>query len=74
MTAVPWTVAVDRVNARAAAVDWRRVGVVVLIALPFLLFASLRYTARAAGWLGARVWAACMVGWDAAGPRRDGAG
>lgn len=71
MTSMTFTTAVDRVNERAAQVDWRRVGLVALIALPFLLFAAARCVVRAAGWLGARVWAAGMVGWEAAGPRRE---
>lgn len=65
---------VDRVNARAAQVDWRRVGLLALMVLPFLLFAVARYVVRAVGWVLVWMWAAGMVGWEAAGPKRDGAG
>lgn len=72
MTAL--TATVDRINARAAAVDWRRALLVALMLPPFVLFAAARYVTRAVGWLLAWVWAAGMEGWHAAGPRRDGAG
>ena len=68
------TATVDRINARAATVDWRRVLLVALMVVPFLLFAVARYGTRAVGWLLAWLWAAGMVGWEAAGPKRDGAG
>ncbi|MEO3923001.1 hypothetical protein ABGB07_03845 [Micromonosporaceae bacterium B7E4] len=64
------TATVDRINARAATVDWRRVLLVALMVLPFVLFAVARYTVRAVGWVLAWLWAAGMTGWDAAGPRK----
>lgn len=68
------TATVDRIQARADSVNWRRVWLVALMVLPFALFAATRYTTRAVGWVAAWLWAAGMVGWEAAGPRRDGAG
>lgn len=68
------TATVDRINERAATVNWRRVALVALMVLPFLLFAAARYTTRAVGWVLAWLWAAGMEGWYAAGPKRDGAG
>lgn len=68
------TATVDRIQARAGTVDWRRVLLVALMAVPFLLFAAARYVVRAVGWVLAWLWAAGMEGWQAAGPRRDGSG
>lgn len=65
------TLAVDRINARAATVDWRRVWLVALMVLPFVVFYAARLVVRAAGWAAAWLWAAGMEGWAAAGPRRD---
>lgn len=64
------TATMDRINERAAALQWRRVLLVLLMILPFLLFAVVRYAARAVGWVVAWLWAAGMEGWDAAGPYR----
>jgi hypothetical protein len=72
MTAVTLTAAVDRINARAATVDWRRVLLVALMVLPFALFYAARLTTRAVGWLAAWLWAAGMEGWAAAGPKASG--
>lgn len=69
MTTVTLTAAVDRINARAATVDWRRVLLVALMVLPFALFYAARLTTRAVGWLAAWLWAAGMEGWAAAGPK-----
>lgn len=75
MTAVPWTAAVDRVNARAAQVDWRRVLLVSLMAIPFLVGAVAWQTVRSVGWLVSWVYAAAVEGWVAAGgPGRRGDG
>jgi hypothetical protein len=63
------TLAVDRVNARAATVDWRRVWLVALMVLPFALFFAARLVVRAVGWVLAWLWAAGMEGWAAAGPK-----
>jgi hypothetical protein len=68
------TATVDRINERAGQVDWRRVLLVALMVLPFALFAATRYVVRAVGWVLAWLWAAGMVGWEAAGPTRDGTG
>lgn len=65
------TATVDRIQARADEVDWRRVLLVALMALPFLVFGAARYVVRAVGWVLAWLWAAGMVGWDMAGPRRE---
>jgi len=64
------TIAVDRVNARAAQVDWRRVWLVALMVLPFVLFYAARLTVRTVGWVLAWLYAAGMEGWGAAGPRK----
>jgi hypothetical protein len=63
------TIAVDRVNARAAAVDWRRVALVLLMVLPFVLFYVARLAVRTVGWVLAWLYAAGMEGWAAAGPK-----
>lgn len=68
------TATVDRIQARADAVDWRRVALVAAFCVPYLLGLTARYVVRAVGWALAWVWAATMEGWAAAGPRRDGAG
>lgn len=65
---------VDRINARASQVDWRRVLLIALMALPFALFFAARMVVRCVGWALAWAWAAGMEGWEAAGPRRDGSG
>jgi hypothetical protein len=66
---VELTAAVDRINARAATVDWRRVLLVALMVLPFVVFYAARLVVRAVGWLVAWLWAAGMEGWAAAGPK-----
>ena len=63
------TLAVDRVNARAAQVDWRRVWLVALMVLPFVLFYVARLVVRVVGWVLAWLYAAGMEGWEAAAPR-----
>ena len=68
------TATVDRINARAATVDWRRVLLVALMVLPFVLFYAARLVVRVVGWTAAWLWAAGMVGWEVAGPKRDEAG
>lgn len=65
------TVTVDRINARAAKADWRRVWLVALMVLPFALFYAARLVVRAAGWVLAWLWAAGMEGWHAADPKRE---
>jgi hypothetical protein len=69
MTTVTLTAAVDRINTRAASVDWRRVLLVALMVLPFVLFFAARMVVRAVGWVLAWLWAAGMEGWAAAGPK-----
>ncbi len=64
------TLAVDRINARAATVDWRRVLLVALMVLPFALFYVARLVVRIVGWVLAWLYAAGMEGWTAAGPKR----
>jgi hypothetical protein len=58
----------DRINARAAAVDWRRALLTLLMAVPFALFYGARLLVRAVGWMLAWLWAAGLEGWVAAGP------
>lgn len=62
------TLAVDRINARAATVDWRKALLVALMVLPFAVFYAARLVVRAVGWVLAWLWAAGMEGWAAAGP------
>lgn len=71
MTAVTLTAAVDRINARASAVDWRKALLVALMVLPFALFYAARLVVRAVGWVLAWLWAAGMEGWAAAGPKHE---
>ena len=63
------TLAVDRINARAATVDWRKALLVALMVLPFALFYVARLVVRAVGWVLAWLYAAGMEGWAAAGPK-----
>lgn len=70
MTTLEFTATVDRINARAATVDWRRLLLAALMILPFVVFYAVRLVVRAVGWLVAWVWAAGMEGWAAAGPRQ----
>lgn len=72
MTTLTLTDAVDRINTRAATVDWRKVLLVALMFVPFALFYAARLTTRAVGWLLAWLWAAGMEGWAAAGPKASG--
>ncbi len=69
MTTETLTLAVDRINARAATVNWRRVWLVALMVLPFAVFYAARLVVRAAGWVVAWLWAAGMEGWAAAAPK-----
>lgn len=71
MTAVTFMATVDRINARAAKVDWRRVLLVALMVLPFALFYLARLVVRLVGWVLAWLYAAGMEGWTAAGPKRE---
>lgn len=66
------TLAVDRINARASSVDWRRVLLAALMILPFALFYAARLVVRSVGWVLAWLWAAGMEGWTAAGPKASG--
>lgn len=72
MTTATLTAAVDRINARAATVDWRKLLLVALMVLPFALFYATRLVVRAGGWALAWLWAAGMEGWAAAGPKASG--
>lgn len=72
MTTATLNAAVDRINVRAAAVDWRKVLLVALMILPFVLFYVARLAVRAVGWVLAWLWAAGMEGWAAAGPKASG--
>lgn len=72
MTTASLTLAVDRINARAATVDWRKALLVALMVLPFALFYVARLVVRAVGWVLAWLWAAGMEGWAAAGPKVSG--
>jgi hypothetical protein len=66
---VTFTATVDRINARAAKVDWRRVLLVALMVLPFTVFFAARLIVRVVGWVLAWLYAAGMEGWTAAGPK-----
>lgn len=68
------TLTVDRINARAATVEWRRVLLVALMVLPFTVFYVARLVVRVVGWVLAWLYAAGMEGWAAAGPDRKAAG
>lgn len=70
MTVLDVAAAVDRVNARAAAVDWRRLALVLLMVIPFAVFYGARMVVRSVGWVVAWLWAAGMEGWAAAGPTK----
>jgi len=72
VTTATLNAAVDRINVRAAAVDWRKVLLVALMILPFVLFYVARLAVRAVGWVLAWLWAAGMEGWAAAGPKASG--
>lgn len=72
MTTASLTLAVDRINARAATVDWRKALLVALMVLPFAVFYVARLVVRAVGWVLAWLWAAGMEGWTAAGPKASG--
>lgn len=67
---VELTAAVDRINARAAKVDWRKVLLVALMVLPFALFYVARLATRAVGFVLVWLWAAGMEGWASASPRK----
>jgi hypothetical protein len=71
VTTATLTLAVDRINARAATVDWRKALLVALMVLPFALFYAARLVVRVVGWVLAWLWAAGMEGWTAAGPKRE---
>jgi hypothetical protein len=71
VTTVTLTSAVDRINTRAAAVDWRRVLLVALMVLPYVLFFAARLVLRGVSWAAAWLWAAGLEGWEAAGPKRE---
>jgi len=67
---------VDRIQARTGSVDWRRVALVVLMALPFAVGYSLRWTVRAlarsvwaVGWVLGWAFYTAAEGWSAAGGR-----
>jgi hypothetical protein len=72
VTTVTLNAAVDRINARAATVDWRKVLLVALMIVPFVVFYACRLATRAIGWVAAWLWAAGMEGWAAAGPKASG--
>jgi hypothetical protein len=69
VTAVTFTATVDRINERAAKVDWRRVLLVALMVVPYALFFLARLVVRVVGWVLAWLYAAGMEGWTAAGPK-----
>jgi hypothetical protein len=60
---------VDRVSARAAEVDWRRVLLVALLALPYVLGYTVRLVVRTVGWVLAFAWAAVIEGYRAGAPK-----
>lgn len=61
---------VDRVNARASAVDWRRVLLFVLMAVPFAVGFTAWFAVKSVGWVLSWLYAACVEGWRFAGELR----
>lgn len=61
---------VDRVNARAASVDWRKVLLFALMAVPFVVGFVAWYTVKSVGWVLSWLYAATIEGWRYAGELR----
>jgi hypothetical protein len=62
----------ERVAYRAGAVDWRRILLLVLLALPYVLGWTARLLVRTVGWVLAYGWAAAVEGYAACAPKREG--
>ncbi len=62
----------ERVAHRASAVDWRRLLLLVLLALPFVLGWTARLIVRTVGWVLAFAWAAVVEGYAACAPKSEG--
>jgi hypothetical protein len=60
---------VDRVNARASAVDWRKVLLFVLMAVPFVVGFVAWYSVKSVGWVLSWLYAATVEGWRYAAER-----
>lgn len=56
----------ERTAARALTVDWRKLLLVALLAVPFTLGYTVRVIVRTVGWLLAYGWAATVEGYQAA--------
>lgn len=63
--------AVDRINNRAAQVDWRRVILVALMMLPYVLGYTVRLLVRTVGFVVAWTWAAAVEGYQAGSGKRE---
>lgn len=62
----------ERVAHRAAAVDWRRILLLVLLALPYAVGWTARLVVRTVGWVLAYGWAAAVEGYAAGAPKPKG--
>ena len=62
----------ERVAYRAGAVDWRKMLLLVLLALPFVLGWTARLVVRTVGWVLAYAWAAAVEGYAACAPKPKG--
>lgn len=62
----------DRIQRRAAAVDWPKILLVVLLALPFVLGWTAKLVVRTVGWVLAYAWAAVVEGYQAGAAKPKG--
>ena len=59
----------ERVAHRASAVNWRKVLLLLLLALPYALGWTARLVVRTVGWLLAYGWASAVEGYRACAPK-----
>jgi hypothetical protein len=59
----------ERVAHRASTVDWRKLLLLVLLALPFALGWTARLVVRTVGWVLAYGWASAVEGYRACAPK-----
>lgn len=64
----------ERIARRAGAVDWRKVLLMLLLALPYVLGWTARLVVRTVGWVLAFAWAAAVEGYEAGAARPKGGG
>lgn len=62
----------ERLARRASAVSWRRVLLLVLLALPYVLGWTAALVVRTVGWVLAYGWAAAVEGYAACAPKSGG--